>query len=100
MMTKNISSEELYSAEVQESHVLYKFKMENPFTIIKENGVFVIKGEAIEKLFRMTNFNTEEDYERFSHKIRRMGIDDELEKMGIREGDIVRIFDFEFEWRK
>ena len=29
-----------------------------------------------------------------------MGIDDELEKMGIEEGDIVRILDFEFEYTK
>jgi len=55
---------------------------------------------VIEKLFRMTNFNTEEAYERFSNKIRRMGVDDELEKMGIKEGDTVRIFDFEFEWTR
>ena len=48
----------------------------------------------------MTNFNTEESYERFSNKLRRMGIDEELEKMGIKEGDTVRIFDFEFEWTR
>lgn len=99
-MTKSIQREELYSSDVQESHVLYKFKAENPFSIVKDKDVFVIKGDAVEKLFRMTNFNTEEAYERFSNKIRRMGIDDELEKMGIVEGDTVRIFDFEFEWRK
>ena len=29
----------------------------------------------------MTNFNTEEAYERFSNKLRRMGIDEELEKI-------------------
>ena len=99
-MTKSIQREELYSSDVQESHVLYKFKAEKPFSIVKDKDVFVIKGDAVEKLFRMTNFNTEEAYERFSNKIRRMGIDDELEKMGIVEGDTVRIFDFEFEWRK
>ena len=75
-------------------------KKEKPFTIIKDKDVYVIKGDAVEKLFRMTNFNTEEAYERFSNKIRRMGVDDELIKMGIKEGDIVRIFDFEFEWTR
>ena len=48
----------------------------------------------------MTNFNTEEALVRFSNKLRRMGIDDELEKMGIEEGDIVKILDYEFEWSK
>ena len=100
VLTKEIDDQELYSEDVIESHVLYKFKKEKPFTIIKDKDVYVIKGDTVEKLFRMTNFNTEESYERFSNKLRRMGIDEELEKMGIKEGDTVRIFDFEFEWTR
>jgi len=99
-MTKVLDREELYSKSVQESHVLYKFKEEKPFTITKDKEVFVVKGDAVEKLFRMTNFNTEEAYERFSNKLRRMGVDEELEKNGIKEGDTVRILDFEFEWTR
>ena len=100
VLTKEIDDQELYSEDVIESHVLYKFKKEKPFTIIKDKDVYVIKGDTVEKLFRMTNFNTEESYERFSNKLRRMGIDEELEKMGIQDGDTVRIFDFEFEWTR
>ena len=85
---------------MQESHVLYQFKKEKPFTIIKEKDVYIIKGEKVEKLFKMTNFTTEEALLRFSHKLRKMGIDDELEKMGIQEGDSVRILDYEFEYTK
>ena len=99
-LTKSIEDTNLYDDEVVESHVLYKFKKEKPFTIVKDKDVYVIKGDAVEKLFRMTNFNTEEAYERFSNKLRRMGIDEELEKMGIQDGDTVRIFDFEFEWTR
>ena len=95
-LTKSIEDTNLYDDEVVESHVLYKFKKEKPFTIVKDKDVYVIKGDAVEKLFRMTNFNTEEAYERFSNKLRRMGIDEELEKMGIQDGDTVKIFDFEF----
>ena len=80
-MTKEIEREDLFEESKVESHVLYKFKEEKPFTISKDKDVYVIRGEVIEKLFRMTNFNTEEAYERFSNKIRRMGVDDELEKM-------------------
>lgn len=99
-MTKVIEREALYEDAVQESHVLYKFKMEKPFTIVKEKDAYVVKGDIVEKLFRMTNFTTEEAYERFSNKLRRMGVDEELEKMGIKEGDTVRILDFEFEWTR
>ena len=99
-LVKNTEEEVLFEPETIESHVLYKFKKEKPFTIVKDNKVFVIKGEQVEKLFKMTNFNTEEALVRFSHKLRRMGIDDELERMGIEEGDIVRILDYEFEYTR
>ena len=99
-LVKCTADEVLFEPEVQESHVLYKFKNEKPFSIIKDNAVYVIKGEQVEKLFNMTNFNTEEALVRFSHKLRKMGIDDELEKMGIQEGDIVRILDYEFEYTR
>ena len=99
-LVKNTKDEVLFPEEVQESHVLYKFKKEKPFTIIKENNTYIIKGATVEKLFQMTNFNTEESFFRFSNKLRRMGIDDELEKMGIEEGDIVKILDYEFEYTK
>ena len=99
-LVKNTETEVLYDEDMQESHVLYKFKREKPFTIVRENNKYIIKGDTVEKLFKMTNFNTEEALFRFSNKLRKMGIDDELEKLGIQEGDIVRILDYEFLYTK
>ena len=99
-LVKNIPDEVLFNDEEQESHVLYKFRSEKPFKIEKEGNIFIIKGERVEKIFKMTNFNTEEAMSRFSNRLRKMGIDDELIKMGIGDGDIVKILDYEFEWRK
>ena len=100
-LVKNIQDEELYSEDIQEKHVLYKFKQEKPFTIIKENDhTFIIKGDKIEKIFKMINFNTEEAISRFAKKLRNMGVDEELEKMNIHEGDIIKILDYEFEYTK
>lgn len=99
-LVKNTQNDILFTPEVQESHILYKFQKEKPFTIIKDNKTYIIKGNTIEKLFKMTNLNTEEALFRFSNKLRRMGVDEELEKMGIQEGDIVRILDYEFEYTK
>ncbi len=96
----NTSDEELYARDIQEKHVLYKFQKEKPFVITKDKEVYVISGKTIERIFQMTNFNTEEAYLRFAKKLRRMGVDEELEKMGIQEGDTVRILDFEFEYTK
>ena len=59
-LVKNTKEEVLYNEEIQESHVLYKFKKEKPFTIIKENDhTFIVKGDKVEKIFKMMNFNTE-----------------------------------------
>ena len=99
-LVKNTKEEQFYDEDIQESHVLYKFKYEKPYTIIKENNVYIIKGDTVEKMFKMTNFNTDEAISRFSKKLRKLGVDDELEKMGINEGDIIRILDYEFEYTK
>ena len=92
-----INEEDLYKEDEIESHILYKFEEEKPFTITKEDDVYVIRSDKIEKLFKMTKF-TDEGIRRFSNKLRRYGVDAELMKMGIKEGDIVRILDYEFEY--
>ena len=98
-MLDTIKKEPLYEEEKFESHVLYKFKSELPFTITKEGDIFVVKGDKIEKLLKMTWFASDEAYLRFSNKMKKMGIDEELKKMGIQNGDIIRILDYEFEYR-
>lgn len=89
--------EELYESDAFESHVLYTFQKEKPYTITREDdGSFRISGDKVEKLFQMTKFNSQEGILRFAKRLRRMGIDDELEKMGAKSGDKVHILDFEF----
>ena len=91
----------LYEEDEMEGHVLYKFKKEEPYIITREdNGDFVISGKELEKIFKMANFQTDEGIARFTKRLRNMGVDDKLEEMGAKEGDIVRILDFEFEYRK
>ena len=93
-----IEDKPLYEEENFESHVLYKFKEEKPFEVVKENDIYVVKGDNIEKLLKMTKF-TDEGARRFANKLRHLGVDDELRKQGIKPGDIVRILDFEFEFK-
>ena len=99
-MLDSISDEPLYEEGEYLSHVLYKFEKTKPFTIEKIDDYFVIHGDEVEKLFQMTKFNSEEGMLRFAKKLRKLGIDDELEKMGAKEGDLVKILDFDFEYRK
>lgn len=94
-----IPTKPLYEEENYESFVLYKFKKEEPFTITKEDNVWVVKGKEVEKLLMMTRFGTDEAEARFANKLRKMGIDDKLVELGVQEGDLVRILDYEFEFK-
>ncbi len=95
----NIKEEPLFDEDNFESHVLYKFKKEKPFTITRDNDIYVVKGKEVEKLFKMTKF-TDEGAVRFARKLRGMGIDDELIKMGCKNGDKVQIMDMIFEFKE
>ena len=99
-MLDGIEKMPLYEEEKFESHVLYQFKKDKPFTIYKEGSTFVVRGDEVEKLLKMTRFQTEESARRFANKLRKMGIDDTLREMGAQEGDTVRILDLEFEYKE
>src|SRR5690625_4927690 len=85
--------------ERDEDVVVYEHEVEEPFTISRaDDGAYIVSGDDVEKLFKMTDFNQSEAVQRFARQIRHMGIDDALRERGIRDGDIVRILDFEFEF--
>ena len=99
-MLDSIEISPIYEEEKFESHVLYKFKKEQPFEITRDDdGTWVVSGEQVEKLFKMTKFTTDDSIKRFSNKLRKMGIDDKLYELGAQEGDTVRILDYLFELR-
>lgn len=99
-MLDNIKKLPLYEDEEIESHVLYKFEREQPFTITHEGNEWVIRGKEVEKLLKMTRFTSDEAANRFANKLRKMGIDDKLRELGAQEGDTIRILDFEFEYQE
>ena len=46
----------------------------------------------------MTDFTSYEATRRFARQLKSMGIDDELRRLGVKNGDLVKIFDYEFEF--
>ncbi|MEH7106614.1 GTPase ObgE [Bacillus sp. JJ1764] len=80
--------------------VVYKHEAEEiGFAITREpDGSFVVSGDKIEKLFKMTNFTRDESVRRFARQLRGMGVDDALRQRGAKNGDIVKLLDFEFEF--
>jgi GTPase len=82
------------------NRVLYKHEADpEAFYITREpDGSFVIQGEKVEKLFKMTNFQTEESVRRFARQLRGLGVDEALRAKGAKDGDTVKLLEFEFEF--
>ncbi len=99
-MLDHIQKQPLEDSVKAKKHVVYKYEKEEPFTITKDNDTWVIRGKEIERYVRMMNFSSEESYIRLSRKLRLLGIEDELRNRGAKDGDYVRILDFEFEYEE
>lgn len=96
---KNIEDESIYTPDEIEESVYIKFKEEKPYTITNENGVWYVKGKEIEKLFNMTKFEEDEGVMRFARKLKGMGVEDELARLGAVPGDDVIINDYLFTYK-
>ncbi|MCD8089905.1 MAG: GTPase ObgE [Clostridiales bacterium] len=69
------------------------------FTVTEvEKGYFLVEGVGVEKMIGYTNIENEQGFAFFQKYIREKGIVDALKEKGIKDGDIVRIYDLEFEF--
>ncbi|GAA0396797.1 GTPase ObgE [Paenibacillus motobuensis] len=84
----------------QTERKIYKLdkKEDNSFTIRRENEMFVVESETIERMMKRMQLNTHEAILKLARTLRHMGVDEELRKRGAEDGTIVRIGDFEFEF--
>ena len=93
---KTLPKEEL--VEVEE-RVLYTLEEnENQFTVRKENDEFIIEGKAINRLMGRINVDDNESMYYFQKSLKNLGIEDELKRQGIKEGDTVKVLNWTFEW--
>ena len=79
---------------------VYTLKDEDEYTIQKVDGKFVIKGESVEKVMRRVNIADNESLYYFQKSLDNLGVNQKLKEMGIKEGDIVQIEDYELEWEE
>ncbi len=96
----NTTRFDLYDEEDYEQVVEYVYqKDEEIFDIrIADDGVYEVFGGPLRKIFEMTDFTKDQSVKRFSRQLRSLGIDSKLRELGVKNGDTVRIFDFEFEF--
>lgn len=95
------NTEEFSLFEEDELDVVeYGLKEEKKFFNIERqsDGIFNVTGDGILRLFEMTDFDSDTGRARFARQLRTYGLDDELRRLGVKNGDTVRIFDFEFEF--
>ena len=92
---KTLPKEELY--EVEEK-TLYTLENEEEFSITRNNNTFVVKGKQIEKIIRRINISDNESMYYLHKNMEKLGIEEALKQKGIKEGDIVKIANYEFEW--
>ena len=90
----------LYDESEMEEEAYYGFDEDAPaFEISRDDdAAWVLSGDKLEKLFTMTNFDREEAVMKFARQLRGMGVDEALRARGAKDGDLVRIGKFEFEF--
>ena len=93
---KTLPKEEMVEAEERVVYTLEEGKDE--WTIRKDGEMFIIEGKAINRLMGRINIDDNESMYYFQKNLKTMGIEDELKRQGVQEGDLVKVLNWTFEW--
>jgi len=89
---------------VYEPDFIYEEKIDKnlPFTVSydEEEKVYLVEGPRIERMLGYTNLDSEKGFTFFQNFLRDNGILEELEKLGIKDGDTVRLYGWDFDYYK
>ena len=93
---KTLPKEDLIEVE---DKIVYELEDEkSKWSIRIENGEFIVEGKAVERLMGRINIEDNESMYYLQKCLKNMGIEDELIRMGVKEGDSVKLADWELEW--
>lgn len=74
-----------------------------PFTVQKseeEARVYIVEGPRIEKMLGYTNLESEKGFRFFQNFLKDLGILEQLEMLGIEDGDTVKMYGLQFDYYK
>ena len=73
-----------------------------PYTVEynEEENEYVVEGPRIEKMLGYTNLDSEKGFTFFQNFLKETGILEQLEELGIQEGDTVRMYGLKFDYYK
>ena len=83
--------------EEKESYLNIMFKN---LTEDEKDNMYVVEGPRIERMLGYTNLDSEKGFQFFQKFLKTSGILEELERLGIEEGDTVRMYDLQFDYYK
>ncbi len=86
-----------YDPEEIPMEVLLK-KQNTGFTVTEEDGVYIVEAPWLVRILAQVNMDDYESLQYFQRVLLSSGIIDALREKGVEEGDIVSIYDFEFEF--
>jgi len=91
---------DIYEEDAKEDEVVYRYEpKDKEFNIVQINEkTYSVEGNLIVRLLQMTNFGSDESIKQLARRMRRYGVDDKLREVGCKNGDTVRIGEFEFEF--
>ena len=96
---KTLPKEDLIELTNTSKKKIYTLDTEkNKFEIEKEGKIFVVRGELVDKIMRKVNITDYESLFYLHRKLDEIGLNSALKEKGIKDGDIVKIGDYEMEW--
>jgi len=95
-LLKEIPKENLIELNQRKVYKLNEDK--NEFQIVREEDMYVVIGPAVEKLMSRVNLEDTESMYYFQRKLDELGVNEALKEAGVKEGDTVKVVDWELEW--
>ena len=93
---KTLPKEDIVDSEERIVYTLEDDKDE--FTVTRVGDEFIVEGPAAERLMGRVNIGDNESFAYLERMLKKLGIEDELKKKGVKEGVSVKILEWEFEW--
>ena len=95
---KTLPKEDLI--EIEQQPKVYTLEETEDITVKKEDGMYIVSGRIIEKLMRTVNLEDNESLHYFHRRLNELGVNEKLKQLGIKDGDVVQISDWELEWEE
>lgn len=95
-LLKELPKEEFVPMEERKIYTLEEEK--EGFEITKQADIFIVDGPSVQRLMAKVNLEDNESFYYFQKGLEKLGVNEALKKAGVKEGDTVRIVDWELEW--